>query len=65
VSLLYVLEDGLLRFTHRQLCRWLLLSLDRLPTHELQSRQDPVLDHKQLEARVRECYAVVKKESPR
>jgi hypothetical protein len=40
VSLLYVLEDGLLRFTHRQLCRSLLLSLDRLPTHKLQSRQD-------------------------
>ena len=79
----------------QQLCRWLLLSLDRLPSNELIMTQDlianmlgvrregvteaarhlqaagmidysrgkiTVLDRQQLEARVCECYAVVKRE---
>ena len=82
----------------QQLCRWLLLSLDRLPGDELVMTQElianmlgvrregvteaagklqaeglirysrghiKVLDRKQLEARVCECYAVVKKEYDR
>ncbi|MBI3525774.1 MAG: Crp/Fnr family transcriptional regulator [Betaproteobacteria bacterium] len=82
----------------QQLCRWLLLSLDRLPTSELTMTQDlianmlgvrregvteaaghlqaaglihysrgkiTVLDRPKLEARVCECYAVVKRESDR
>ena len=82
----------------QQLCRWLLLSLDRLPSNELVMTQElianmlgvrregvteaagklqaeglihysrgriKVLDRKQLEARVCECYAVVKKEYDR
>jgi CRP-like cAMP-binding protein len=82
----------------QQLCRWLLLSLDRLATHELVMTQElianmlgvrregvteaagklqaeglihysrgriTVLDRPQLEARVCECYAVVKKEYDR
>jgi CRP-like cAMP-binding protein len=82
----------------QQLCRWLLLSLDRLPTQELVMTQElianmlgvrregvteaagklqseglihysrghiTVLDRRQLEARVCECYAVVKKEYER
>ncbi|MFT0548385.1 Crp/Fnr family transcriptional regulator [Allopusillimonas ginsengisoli] len=82
----------------QQLCRWLLLSLDRLPSNELIMTQDlianmlgvrragvtkaagklqriglihysrgkiAVLDRPGLEARVCECYAVVKKESDR
>ena len=82
----------------QQLCRWLLLSLDRLPTSELVMTQElianmlgvrregvteaagklqaeglihysrgriSVLDRPQLEARVCECYAVVKKEYDR
>ena len=82
----------------QQLCRWLLLSLDRLPTNELVMTQElianmlgvrregvteaagklqdeglirysrghiTVLDRKKLEARVCECYAVVKKEYDR
>ncbi|APE31418.1 Crp/Fnr family transcriptional regulator [Halomonas aestuarii] len=82
----------------QQLCRWLLLSLDRLPTNELVMTQELianmlgvrregvtesagklqkaglisyhrgricVLDRPGLEARVGECYAVVKKEYDR
>ena len=82
----------------QQLCRWLLLSLDRLPGDELVMTQElianmlgvrregvteaagklqaeglirytrgriKVLNRKQLEARVCECYAVVKKEYDR
>jgi CRP-like cAMP-binding protein len=82
----------------QQLCRWLLLSLDRLPANELAMTQElianmlgvrregvteaagklqaeglihysrghiTVLDRPQLEARVCECYAVVKKEYDR
>jgi Mn-dependent DtxR family transcriptional regulator len=82
----------------QQLCRWLLLSLDRLPSNELVMTQElianmlgvrregvteaagklqadglvtysrghiTVLDRKKLEARVCECYAVVKKEYDR
>jgi CRP-like cAMP-binding protein len=81
-----------------QLCRWLLLSLDRLPANELVMTQElianmlgvrregvteaagklqaegmieysrgriTVLDRAHLEARVCECYAVVKKEYDR
>jgi CRP-like cAMP-binding protein len=82
----------------QQLCRWLLLSLDRLPTKELTMTQElianmlgvrregvteaagqlqtlglirysrgriQVIDRLGLEARVCECYAVVKKEYDR
>ena len=82
----------------QQLCRWLLLSLDRLPSNELSMTQElianmlgvrregvteaagklqtagliqynrgqiKVLDRAKLEARVCECYAVVKRESDR
>ena len=82
----------------QQLCRWLLLSLDRLPSNELAMTQElianmlgvrregvteaagklqaagliqysrgkiTVLDRSKLEARVCECYAVVKRESDR
>jgi len=82
----------------QQLCRWLLLSLDRLPSNELTMTQElianmlgvrregvteaagrlqaaglirysrghiEVLDRPRLEARVCECYAVVKKEYDR
>jgi CRP-like cAMP-binding protein len=82
----------------QQLCRWLLLSLDRLPTNELLMTQElianmlgvrregvteaaghlqdaglihyrrghiKVLDRPELEKRVCECYAVVKRESDR
>jgi CRP-like cAMP-binding protein len=82
----------------QQLCRWLLLSLDRLPTMELNMTQKlisdmlgvrregvteaavklqsaglihysrgriTVLDRPGLEARVCECYKVVRKESLR
>ena len=82
----------------QQLCRWLLLSLDRLKSHELKMTQElianmlgvrregvteaagklqaeglirysrgriTVLDRRQLEARVCECYSVVKKEYDR
>ena len=82
----------------QQLCRWLLLSLDRLPSNELIMTQKlianmlgvrregvteaagrlqadrlidysrgkiVVLDRPKLEARVCECYAVVKRESDR
>jgi CRP-like cAMP-binding protein len=82
----------------QQLCRWLLLSLDRLPASDLVMTQElianmlgvrregvteaagrlqaagliayhrghiTVLDRKGLEARVCECYAVVKKEYDR
>jgi len=82
----------------QQLCRWLLLSLDRLPGNDLVMTQElianmlgvrregvteaagrlqsaglihyrrghiEVLDRRQLEARVCECYAVVRKEYDR
>jgi CRP-like cAMP-binding protein len=82
----------------QQLCRWLLLSLDRLPSNELSMTQElianmlgvrregvteaagklqdaglvrysrgkiTVLDRPKLEARVCECYAVVKREYDR
>jgi CRP-like cAMP-binding protein len=82
----------------QQLCRWLLLSLDRLPSNELTMTQElianmlgvrregvtaaagklqeaglirysrghiTVLDRAKLEARVCECYAVVKREMDR
>ena len=82
----------------QQLCRWLLLSLDRLPSNELAMTQElianmlgvrregvteaagklqragllhysrghiTVVDRPGLEARVCECYAVVKKEFDR
>jgi CRP-like cAMP-binding protein len=82
----------------QQLCRWLLLSMDRLPTNELTMTQElianmlgvrregvteaagklqraglirysrgkiTVVDRPGLEARVCECYAVVKKEFDR
>jgi CRP-like cAMP-binding protein len=82
----------------QQLCRWLLLSLDRLPTNELAMTQElianmlgvrregvteaagklqaaglihytrghiTVLDRPKLEARVCECYSVVRKEMER
>jgi CRP-like cAMP-binding protein len=82
----------------QQLCRWLLLSIDRLPSNELVMTQElianmlgvrregvteaagrlqqagliryrrghiTVLDRAGLEARVCECYAVVKKEFDR
>jgi CRP-like cAMP-binding protein len=82
----------------QQLCRWLLLSLDRLPSNELVMTQElianmlgvrregvteaagklqedgliqysrgriTVLDRPKLEARVCECYAVVKRETER
>src|SRR5688500_15216048 len=82
----------------QQLCRWLLLSLDRLPGNELVMTQElianmlgvrregvteaagklqdegliqysrgriTVIDRRRLEARVCECYAVVKKEYDR
>ena len=82
----------------QQLCRWLLLSLDRLSSNQLSMTQDlianmlgvrregvteaagrlqkagliqysrghiEVLDRPQLEARVCECYAVVKREYDR
>jgi CRP-like cAMP-binding protein len=83
---------------HQQLCRWLLLSLDRLESNELVMTQElianmlgvrregvteaagrlqaegliqysrgriTILDRAQLEARVCECYSVVKKEYDR
>ena len=83
---------------HQQLCRWLLLSLDRLASNELVMTQElianmlgvrregvteaadrlqsegliqysrgriTILDRPQLEARVCECYQVVKKEYDR
>jgi CRP-like cAMP-binding protein len=82
----------------QQLCRWLLLSLDRLPSNKLAMTQElianmlgvrregvteaagklqeaglihytrghiTVLDRPKLEARVCECYAVVKREMDR
>jgi CRP-like cAMP-binding protein len=82
----------------QQLCRWLLLSLDRLPGNELVMTQElianmlgvrregvteaagklqaeglirysrghiTILERQQLEARVCECYGVVKKEYDR
>jgi CRP-like cAMP-binding protein len=82
----------------QQLCRWILLSLDRLPSNELRMTQElianmlgvrregvtdaagrlqdadliryhrgqiTVLDRPQLEQRVCECYAVVKREDDR
>ncbi|HKQ25310.1 MAG TPA: Crp/Fnr family transcriptional regulator [Burkholderiales bacterium] len=82
----------------QQLCRWLLLSLDRLPSNELTMTEElianmlgvrregmteaaaklqaegvihcsrgkiTVVDRGQLEARVCECYSVVKRESDR
>jgi CRP-like cAMP-binding protein len=62
----------------QQLCRWLLICLDRLPgnnltmtqeliAHMLGVRRDhiTVLDRPGLEARVCECYQVVKTESDR
>ncbi len=82
----------------QQLCRWLLLSMDRLPSNELTMTQElianmlgvrregvteaagrlqaaglinysrghiTILDRPQLEKRVCECYAVVKKEMDR
>jgi CRP-like cAMP-binding protein len=82
----------------QQLCRWLLLSLDRLPSNELVMTQElianmlgvrregvteaagnlqaagliyysrgriTVLDRQRLEARVCECYAVVRRETDR
>jgi len=82
----------------QQLCRWLLLSLDRLPSNELRMTQElianmlgvrregvteaaghlqaagiihysrgkiMVLDRPKLEARVCECYSVVKRETDR
>jgi Mn-dependent DtxR family transcriptional regulator len=82
----------------QQLCRWLLLSLDRLPSNELIMTHDlianmlgvrrqgvteaagklqaaglidysrgkiTVLDRGEIEARVCECYGVVKQESDR
>ncbi len=82
----------------QRLCRWLLLSLDRLPSNQLTMTQElianmlgvrregvteaacrlqaaglihysrdriTVLDHPGLEARVCECYAVVKREYDR
>ena len=82
----------------QQLCRWLLLSIDRLPSNELTMTQEliaaklgvrregvteaagrlqaagliqysrgkiTVLDRPKLEARVCECYAVVKREYQR
>jgi CRP-like cAMP-binding protein len=82
----------------QQLCRWLLLSLDRLPSNELRMTQElisdmlgvrrggvteaagklqaagliqysrgkiTVLDRLQLEARVCECYGVVRRETDR
>jgi CRP-like cAMP-binding protein len=82
----------------QQLCRWLLLSLDRLPSNKLAMTQElianmlgvrregvteaagklqeaglihytrghiTVLDRPRLEARVCECYAVVRKEMDR
>jgi CRP-like cAMP-binding protein len=82
----------------QQLCRWLLLSLDRLPSNELRMTHEliadmlgvrregvteaagtlqaagliqysrgkiTVLDRPMLEARVCECYAVVKRETDR
>jgi Mn-dependent DtxR family transcriptional regulator len=82
----------------QQLCRWLLLSLDRLASNEVHMTQElianmlgvrregvteaagrlqeagliryhrgqiTVLDRPQLEQRVCECYAVVKRESDR
>ena len=82
----------------QQLCRWLLLSLDRLPSNELKMTHElignmlgvrregvteaagklqeaglihysrgkiTVLDRPKLEARVCECYAVVKRETDR
>jgi len=82
----------------QQLCRWLLLSLDRLPTNQLQMTQElianmlgvrrqgvtesagklerlglisygrgliTVLDRAGIEARVCECYEVVKRETER
>jgi len=87
-----------LRTVEQQLCRWLLLSLDRLPTNQLSMTQElianmlgvrregvteaagklqaeglihysrgkiTVLDRPKLEARVCECYAVVKHEYDR
>ncbi|WP_373510173.1 Crp/Fnr family transcriptional regulator [Thiocapsa sp.] len=103
VSLLYVMEDGASAQTavcnrhhtvDQQLCRWLLLSLDRLPSNELHMTRElianmlgvrregvteaagrlrraglidysrgriRVLDRPGLEARVCECYEVVRK----
>jgi CRP-like cAMP-binding protein len=82
----------------QQLCRWLLLSLDRLPSNELKMTQEliasmlgvrregvteaagrlqaaglihysrgkiTVIDRPKMEARVCECYAVVKRETDR
>jgi hypothetical protein len=57
----------------QQLCRWLLLSLDRLPDNKLQSEglieysrgRITVVDRPRLEARVCECYAAVKREYDR
>jgi len=82
----------------QQLCRWLLLSLDRLPSNELVMTQEliadmlgvrregvteaagnlqaaglihysrgkiTVIDREKLEARVCECYAVVRRETDR
>src|SRR5688500_16041890 len=62
----------------QQLCRWLLLSLDRLPSNQLVMTQQlianmlgvrrdgiNVLDGARLEKRACECYAVVRLESDR
>jgi CRP-like cAMP-binding protein len=51
----------------QQLCRWLLLSLDRLPSPEFAYRrgQITVLDRPRLEQLSCECYAVVKEETDR
>jgi CRP-like cAMP-binding protein len=59
----------------QQLCRWLLMSLDRLQSNQLIMTQElianmlgvriTVLDRPKLEALCCECYAVVKQESDR
>ena len=74
------MEDSILPVCNRhhavdqQLCRWLLLSLDRLASNELVMTQEliansrgriTVLDRPKLEARVCECYEVVRRETER
>ena len=54
----------------QQLCRWMLLSLDRLPSSRISMTEQLIgnmlgLDRAAVEKRSCECYAAVKKESAR
>ena len=52
---------------HQQLCRWLLLMLDRLASDEVRMTQELIANMLGVrrEASVCECYAVVKREYDR